>query len=391
MTTSVRDAASNRTLLETVRNKINCAQALIVTSLPRGDLQVVQPLSVGEELVRLYARGYHAEDRLTWQSVLRQQPLRAEDCWTAREFDAIAYVQEWLRPAGLAHVAAAPLAAPLLAGYPGAIHVCRTTQQGAFSQEELRTLARLAGEHDARVEAARGSQPTASCERNYPALARPRLKFAIVDARAQARYPEQIWDKSDPRLRQQMVDQAQHRASRLNGSDVEADRILLPDSHGDNWAYRIVTYNEYPALGDGPFNFFCLQPDCAEWGMLRSSDLQADQELARMLPAIRFMQEQFARGPTLVSIAKTVDLSAFHFHRRFSELFGMTPKQFLLECQINQAKRELLAREKELSLIAKDCGFAHQSHFTSRFKQATGLTPTRWRKMATERGKTSEN
>jgi AraC family transcriptional regulator len=31
--------------------------------------------------------------------------------------------------------------------------------------------------------------------------------------------------------------------------------------------------------------------------------------------------------------------------------------------------------------IASSCGFAHQSHFTSRFKQATGLTPTRWRKL----------
>ena len=52
-----------------------------------------------------------------------------------------------------------------------------------------------------------------------------------------------------------------------------------------------------------------------------------------------------------------------------------------------KAKRELLAREKDLAQIATDCGFAHQSHFTSRFKQATGLTPTRWRRMMTEREK----
>jgi AraC family transcriptional regulator len=37
-----------------------------------------------------------------------------------------------------------------------------------------------------------------------------------------------------------------------------------------------------------------------------------------------------------------------------------------------------------LSEIAKECGFAHQSHFTSRFKQATGLTPTRWRRLAAD-------
>ena len=109
------------------------------------------------------------------------------------------------------------------------------------------------------------------------------------------------------------------------------------------------------------------------------------------MPALKFMQEHFASGPTLVDIAKTVQLSPFHFHRRFTELLGLTPKQFLLECQINQAKTDLLAREKELAQIAKDCGFAHQSHFTSRFKQATGFTPTRWRRMALARQAVSDN
>ena len=82
-----------------------------------------------------------------------------------------------------------------------------------------------------------------------------------------------------------------------------------------------------------------------------------------------------------------MSLSPFHFHRRFTELLGLTPKQYLLACQIHEAKSELLAGEKELAQIAKDCGFAHQSHFTSRFKQATGLTPTRWRRMAQQRTK----
>jgi AraC-like DNA-binding protein len=90
--------------------------------------------------------------------------------------------------------------------------------------------------------------------------------------------------------------------------------------------------------------------------------------------------------PTEEDIAKQVDLSPFHFHRRFTELLGLTPKQYLLDCQIHQAKSDLLGRQKELVQIAKECGFAHQSHFTSRFKQATGLTPTRWRQMALRRG-----
>ena len=84
-------------------------------------------------------------------------------------------------------------------------------------------------------------------------------------------------------------------------------------------------------------------------------------------------------------IATTAGLSPFHFHRRFTDLLGLTPKQFLLDCQIHEAKTKLVEMAKELSDIARECGFAHQSHFTSRFKQVTGYTPTRWRRMILDR------
>ena len=49
------------------------------------------------------------------------------------------------------------------------------------------------------------------------------------------------------------------------------------------------------------------------------------------------------------------------------------------------AKRMLSGAENTLADIARVCGFAHQSHFTSRFKQGSGLTPTRWRRNALRR------
>jgi AraC-like DNA-binding protein len=188
-----------------------------------------------------------------------------------------------------------------------------------------------------------------------------------------------------------MLAQAKRRMHQVNGHGVMADRVQIPDSHGDVWLFRLVSYKHYPALGDGAFTFLCLLPGVHDWGNLRPHDFQADQELSRLIPALKFMQEEFGRGPTLPEISHQVSLSPFHFHRRFTELLGLTPKQFLLDCQIYQAKMDLIGREKELAQIAKECGFAHQSHFTSRFKQATGLTPTRWRRMAAQRKRESNN
>jgi AraC family transcriptional regulator len=95
--------------------------------------------------------------------------------------------------------------------------------------------------------------------------------------------------------------------------------------------------------------------------------------------------------PTLASISAKAHLSPFHFHRRFTEMLGQTPKQFLLACQIHMGESMLVEHRHPLSDVAAECGFAHQSHFTSRFKQATGLTPTRWRRMAQDMAKSEKS
>ena len=127
-----------------------------------------------------------------------------------------------------------------------------------------------------------------------------------------------------------------------------------------------------------------LQPTVEEWTKIRAEDMPADREFGRFLPALKFIHDQSGNSPSLSNIARSVHLSQFHFHRKFAELIGMTPKQYLLECQIARAQSLLAAGGMELSKVAEQCGFAHQSHFTSRFKQATGLTPTRWRRMVSE-------
>ena len=217
-------------------------------------------------------------------------------------------------------------------------------------------------------------------------LSRPPVSIAVLDAQLRPHTPADGWTGVDDGLRSQMVEQARRQFQNINGHEVHLDRINLPDSHGDQWVFNRVVYKHYPALGTGPFTFFCLQPGCNDWSTVKAADLQADPELSRLMPAVKFMHADYSRGPTLSEIAQQVKLSPFHFHRRFTELLGMTPKQYMLACQIHQAKSELLSGQKELAQIAKECGFAHQSHFTSRFKQATGLTPTRWRRMAQRRG-----
>jgi AraC-like DNA-binding protein len=102
---------------------------------------------------------------------------------------------------------------------------------------------------------------------------------------------------------------------------------------------------------------------------------------ARAVPGLE-AAEQYLRAhwrdrPTLEDVAAVAGLSACHFHSLFSRHFGFGPKWLMTELQMREARRLLLDGVPNRDVSAA-CGFANPSHFTSRFKRWTGLTPGRW-------------
>jgi AraC-like DNA-binding protein len=372
------DGAAYRLLVDAVTKEMTALNVVLLTTVPRGGLQILQPVKLADTLVKPYVREWQSEDDSSWKAIN-----------TGRTVKAVAssrYVEQFLRPFGVQYVATAPVRDPIFAGYPGALQVHRTGEQGPFSEADLAKITAAAarlGDQLADVRAIRAGDTAGRFASGWTQSAPARL-FAF-DPAGTVLSGKAAFNALDDRLRDQILTEVKQRTTKLPPEPWTTVRLLLPDSANDHWTLNAVVYHSYPALSAGPVVFICLQPTCPEWSTLRAGDFQADPEMSRLVPALRFMAAEFNRGPTLTEIAKTVHLSPFHFHRRFTELMGLTPKHFMLECQIYDAKGELVAGEKELAKIASDCGFAHQSHFTSRFKQATGLTPTRWRRMAFDR------
>jgi AraC-like DNA-binding protein len=87
---------------------------------------------------------------------------------------------------------------------------------------------------------------------------------------------------------------------------------------------------------------------------------------------------------TLDVLARACDLSNRHFTRAFRQSTGMAPHQWLQCLRIEKAKRLLEKSSASLSVIALDCGFADQSHFTRTFSRIVGGTPGTWRSTKTE-------
>src|SRR6476646_4077274 len=78
---STREVISCRHLLDQLRTAAPFAQGVVLSTLPRGGLQVAQPLNVSEAIVKAYTEGLHAEDRMTWQAIVRNEPVRLEEVY----------------------------------------------------------------------------------------------------------------------------------------------------------------------------------------------------------------------------------------------------------------------------------------------------------------------
>ena len=363
-----------------LRQQVPHSQGFVATTLPRGGLQLLQPRAVPEGILKPYTREAFAYDVLSWQTMKSGKPLRGEEADQQELFER--YKADVLDPSGMAFAAAAPFADPALDGYPGAIHIYRTPEAGRFTNADLKRLhdyAKQAGD-----ELAESRRKEVATEDRLKLLQHDvPVKQFVIDGKLNCVFPAAGMSTLDERLRTNLLDYARQQFHRYDGQQASAARVAVAGEKGEFWTFRGAILEEYPALGaKGPFMFFSLQPPCGDWSMLRPQDFHADEEVGRLIPALKFMADDYQRGPTLNEIAAVVGLSPFHFHRRFTELLGITPKHFMFDCQVIEAKKRLVERELDLVEVASTCGFAHQSHFTSRFKQATGLTPTRWRRLA---------
>jgi AraC-like DNA-binding protein len=374
---------AGRQVFDLISQSVPFSLGLIVSTLPRGGLHVVQPAKCPETLLKSYVRDLHREDRVTWNAILRGQTVRGTDLGSAADFPNSPYLHGLLNPHGLRYSVGAPLASPVLNGYPGAVVLFRTAEDGDFTEAELNKLKTVGKDVDDFINKHRSSRNTELAMNTDPWTHAAPTRVFIFNKDGKPVFPKKELGL-DARVQEQLDAHAKAAVEHSKRGQTYTDRLLLPDSRGDLWVFRCEVYKDFPALGGGTFVFFMLQPESHEWVSVRPSDVAADAEMVRLLPTLKFMQQEFSKNPTLDEIAKKAHLSPFHFHRRFTDLIGQTPKHFLLGCQIHEAKRALAARRRELAQIATDCGFAHQSHFTSRFKQATGLTPTRWRRLAAE-------
>lgn len=95
----------------------------------------------------------------------------------------------------------------------------------------------------------------------------------------------------------------------------------------------------------------------------------------RLVQAKFFIDLHFAENIDLNNIAGEACFSKFHFIRRFRDIYGKTPHQYLILVRV-EAARKLLNAAVPVTEVCYAVGFESLSSFSRLFKRVCGLNPS---------------
>jgi len=96
---------------------------------------------------------------------------------------------------------------------------------------------------------------------------------------------------------------------------------------------------------------------------------------------IEYIQANLDQDLGLTELATLVQMSPHYFSHLFKQSTGISPHQYVISCRVERAKELLLKGGIAIADIAKQVGFANQSHLNLHFKRRFGVTPAQIRNL----------
>ena len=100
--------------------------------------------------------------------------------------------------------------------------------------------------------------------------------------------------------------------------------------------------------------------------------------------AINFIYDYYKEDISIDDICLEIGLSKYHFIRKFKDLVGVSPKQFILELRVKKASDLLVTSKIPLSEIAIKCGFKTTKNLYYSFEKIYGISPKEYQKSKNE-------
>jgi AraC-like DNA-binding protein len=102
-------------------------------------------------------------------------------------------------------------------------------------------------------------------------------------------------------------------------------------------------------------------------------------EGTRLDDVVEYIKNNPAGSYTVEDLARKAAMSERQLERRFREILGMTPKEFITQNRMKLACESLAHTAKPIVDVALECGFSEQSAFATQFRRAIGTSPLKYR------------
>jgi AraC-like DNA-binding protein len=91
---------------------------------------------------------------------------------------------------------------------------------------------------------------------------------------------------------------------------------------------------------------------------------------------VDYICQNFASNLSVEALASACNISVSALERRFRKHLDKTPRQYITEVRLDNARQLLMETDKPVGTIALETGFADHSHFTRVFTKQHGMTPS---------------
>ena len=180
------------------------------------------------------------------------------------------------------------------------------------------------------------------------------------------------------------VDYSQKALQRLTPCDKALARhATFKGRSSVELAWRILGELHAPdALTPATLRIFAdgIAIGCSRY-LLRSDHADAPPVAAA---ALRILEKEFRRPPTLGRLAQRVGCTPAHLARTFRKSYGFTVRGWIEARRVEEGKRRLSSSRDSIGSIAEQLGFADQAHFARAFRRVTSVSPRQFRGAAAE-------
>ena len=107
-----------------------------------------------------------------------------------------------------------------------------------------------------------------------------------------------------------------------------------------------------------------------------------DAKYQKIADAVDYIRKNYNSGQIKIShLASMSKMTTRYFGELFYVFFGMSPKEYIIQMQLETAKNLLISSSASVSEVAETCGFSDVYYFSKMFKKELGETPSMFRKM----------